>query len=284
MKFVTFLHNGRETVGVLSADDRLIHPLTGFGGMISLISGYNGEGFDALTKGEGIPVGSVRLMAPIPHPHHDIICIGMNYLEHALESCRYKGIEYKKPENPLYFSKRVNRCTAPGEDIPAHADLTQKLDYEAELAVVIGKRCDHVSRQDAFDHIFGYTILNDISAREVQNGHGGQYYFGKSLDGFTPMGPWIVSADEFEAPPCLAVRSRVNGELRQDGNTSDFIFDIPFLISQLSSGIVLEPGDIIATGTPSGVGMGFTPPRFLQPGDTVVCEIEGIGRISNTVR
>ncbi|HHY52750.1 MAG TPA: fumarylacetoacetate hydrolase family protein [Clostridiales bacterium] len=284
MKFATFLFQGREAVGVISPDEQQIYPLTGVPDMIGLISAYRGESFDALSKDLPLPLTEVKLLAPIPHPRHDLICVGMNYLEHALESARFKRIEFKKSPNPLYFSKRVGRCPATGEDIPAHTNLTQELDYEAELAVVIGKRCDRVSPEDVWDYVFGYTILNDVSARDLQRGHGGQYYFGKSLDGFAPMGPWIVTADEFGPNPHLAVRSRVNGELRQNGNTREFLYDIPFLVSQLSSGFVLEPGDIIATGTPSGVGMGFQPPKFLSPGDVVECEIEGIGKLVNTIR
>jgi 2-keto-4-pentenoate hydratase/2-oxohepta-3-ene-1,7-dioic acid hydratase in catechol pathway len=284
MKFATYLFEEKEAVGALSGDEQLIYPLTDAADMLSLISTYGGESFDALSKGQPIPLGDVKLLAPIPYPRHDLICVGMNYLEHALESTRFKGIEYKKAPNPLYFSKRVGRCTATGEDIPAHADITQELDYEAELAVVIGKRCDHVSPEDVWDCVFGYTILNDVSARDIQRGHGGQYYFGKSLEGFAPMGPWIVTADEFGPSPHLSVRCWVNGELRQNSNTQEFLYNIPFLISQLSSGFVLEPGDIIATGTPSGAGIGFQPPKFLSPGDVVECEIEGIGKIVNTVR
>ncbi len=284
MKFATFMLQGREAVGVLSTDEQLIYPLAGIGDMIGLISSYGGESMDALPKEQPVPLEEVRLMAPIPHPPHDLICVGMNYLEHALESARFKGIKFKKTPNPLYFSKRVGRCTATGDEIPAYPHLTKQLDYEVELAVVIGKRCRDVTPQEAMDYVFGYTILNDVSSRDVQGSHGGQYYFSKSLEGFAPMGPWIVTADEIGLSPQLGVRSRVNGELRQNGNTKEFLYDIPFLISQLSSGFVLEPGDIIATGTPSGVGMGFHPPKFLSPGDVVECEIEGIGKLVNTVR
>ena len=243
-------------------------------------AGWDGS---PLLEEAGIPLDSVKLAAPIPHPRHDILCIGQNYLAHAIESFKFKGLEYQKPSHPVYFTKRVNRAVADGECIPAHADITSQLDYEAELAVVIGKRCDHVKPEDVFAHIFGYTIVNDVSARDLQYAHS-QYAFGKSLDGFAPMGPWIVTADEIPAPPALRIGTRVNGEVRQDSNTGDFIFDIPYMISELSGGIVLEPGDIVITGTPSGVGMGFTPPRFLKSGDVVECEIEKIGTLRNTVR
>jgi 2-keto-4-pentenoate hydratase/2-oxohepta-3-ene-1,7-dioic acid hydratase in catechol pathway len=209
--------------------------------------------------------------------------VGQNYTAHALEGARYAGKEWTKPDWPVYFSKRVDRCVAPGGVIPAHADITSELDYEAELAVIIGKTASKVKPGDVFSHIFGYTVANDVSARDIQHNHV-QYTFGKGLDGFAPMGPWIATVDEFAVPPRLNVKTRVNGEPRQDANTSDFIFDIPRLISELSSGITLEPGDILITGTPAGVGMGFQPPKFLRPGDEIECEIEGIGILRNVVR
>ncbi|MCD8140259.1 MAG: fumarylacetoacetate hydrolase family protein [Planctomycetaceae bacterium] len=291
MKFATYTGpDNRERVGALSDDDAKIIPLEDAGlpawDMRGLIEAWSDAVRHALLPllagGKGVPLNSVKLDAPIPHPRHDILCIGQNYLEHALESARYKGVEYKKPEYPMYFSKRVDRAVGPGGVIPAHDDITDKLDYEAELAVVIGKRCDHLRPEDAYSHIFGYTIVNDVSARDIQLNHV-QFMFGKGLDGFTPMGPWIVTADEFATPPDLLVSCFVNGEKRQAANTSEFIFDIPFMLSQLSAGMALEPGDILITGTPSGVGMGFQPPRFLHKGDVVECRIEGIGSLVNTV-
>jgi 2-keto-4-pentenoate hydratase/2-oxohepta-3-ene-1,7-dioic acid hydratase in catechol pathway len=231
---------------------------------------------------DGLPLARVELQAPIPHPRHDILCVGQNYRAHAIESARYEGKEWKQPDWPVYFSKRVDRCVAPDGRIPAHAGITSRLDYEAELAVIVGKTASRVKPGDVFKHIFGYTIANDVSARDIQMNHV-QWIFGKGLDGFAPLGPWIATADEIPAPPRLAIRTRVNGEIRQDSNTGDFIFDIPRLISELSSGITLEPGDILITGTPSGVGMGFNPPKFLKPGDSVECEIEGIGVLRNVV-
>ena len=176
------------------------------------------------------------------------------------------------------------RAVPDGGFIEAHTDLVQKLDYECELAVVLGKDAKDVPAGQTKDYVFGYTILNDVSARDVQTAHK-QWYFGKSLDGFTPMGPCIVTADEFDTyPPALPIRSRVNGELRQDSNTKLQIFDIDHVIHELSQGMTLKAGTIIATGTPAGVGMGMDPPQFLHPGDTVQCEIEGIGTLTNTVR
>lgn len=291
MKFITYIDkDGADRLGVLTADGAGMHPLADLGifcsGMTEFIASYD-ETIVARLRAKiavpGVPLAEVMLAAPIPYPRHDILCIGQNYLGHAIESAKFRGKEYTKPAYPTYFAKRVNRAVAPEGTIAAHADITAQLDYEVELAVVIGSRCDHVRPEEAFDHIFGYTIVNDISARDLQNRHGGQYTFGKSLDDSTPMGPWLVTRDEFASPPHLRVRTWVNGELRQDGNTSDFIFDIPRLISELSTGIVLEPGDILITGTPAGVAMGFQPPRFIKAGDVVECEVEGIGRLRNTV-
>ena len=291
MKFVTFIDAAQtELVGVVHND--AIHPLGKLGfsypDMLSLIADYTPETGKAIaakaaTAGTGIPVAEAKLQAPIPRPRHDILCIGQNYLLHALEAARYKGVEYVKPDHPTYFSKRVGLPVGHGGFIPAHRDATSKLDYESELAVVIGKRMDHVAPDKVFDYIFGYTIVNDVSARDRQNNHA-QYTFGKGMDGFAPMGPWIVTIDEFKSPPHLQIKTRVNGEERQNSNTNDFIFDLPYLLSELSLGMALEPGDILITGTPSGVGMGFNPPKFIGPGDVVECEIEGIGVLRNTVQ
>ena len=289
MKFATFFEGREELVGVVRGE--AVHALSALGfpfqDMLELIAAYTPAlGRDISAKadadGKGVPLSGVRLQAPIPRPRHDILCIGQNYLAHALEGARYHGKEYVKPDHPVYFSKRVGLPVGQDGFIPAHADATSKLDYEAELAVVIGKRMDHVAPEKVFEHIFGYTVVNDVSARDRQKDHS-QYTFGKSMDGFAPMGPWIVTIDEFPAPPRLNVRSRVNGEERQNSNTADFIFDIPRLLSELSLAIALEPGDILITGTPAGVGMGFSPPRFLKAGDTVECEVEGIGVLRNTV-
>lgn len=291
MKFLNYVTDDGGCLGVLAGNGESVVPLADLGfdfrDMTDLIARYETEVAPVIADRlagvpVGIPLGEIVFDAPIPHPRHDLLSVGLNYREHAMESARYKGIEYKPPPHPVYFSKRVNRAVGHEGGIPAHADVTQKLDYEAELAVVIGKRCDHVCAGDVFGHVFGYTIVNDVSARDVQVAHV-QYTFGKGMDGFAPMGPWIATRDEFRDPPHLAVKTRVNGELRQNSNTSEFIFDIPYLVSELSAAITLEPGDIIITGTPSGVGLGFQPPRFLKVSDRVECEIEGIGILANTV-
>ena len=230
-----------------------------------------------------IPYKTSIRRSPIPFPDQDIICLGINYAAHAEESARFKKEAFERDRKyPVYFSKRVNEAVPDGGSVPSHGDLTQQLDYEAELAVVLCRDARNVPAEKAFEYIFGYTILNDISAREVQTLHK-QWYFGKSLDGFTPMGPWIVTKDEFEEPPVLPIRSYVNGELRQNSDTGMLMFSIAQIIEELSSGMTIRAGSIISTGTPAGVGMGFTPPNFLKKGDVVTCEIEGIGRLTNTI-
>ena len=204
-------------------------------------------------------------------------------MAHAEESARYKK-EAFGGERPfaVYFSKRVSEATGTGAEIPSHKELVQDLDYEAELAVIIGKDAKNVPVSEVKNYIFGYTVINDVSARTLQTRHK-QWYFGKSLDGFLPMGPCIVTTEEFPYPPRLSIQSRVNGELRQDSSTELMIFGIDHVVSELSAGMTLKAGTIIATGTPAGVGMGFDPPRFLKPGDVVECSIEGIGTLVNRV-
>ena len=228
------------------------------------------------------PVEEIRIVSPIPEPDQDIICLGINYMDHAAESARFQKEEFARPEKAIYFSKRVNRTNDPDGIIPAHKNLTNQLDYEAELAVIIKKDAKDVKPEEVKDYIFGYTIMNDVSAREVQTEHK-QWYFGKSLDGFTPLGPCIMTADSTAFPPVLKLQSKVNGELRQDSNTGLFIHGIEEVICELTKGMTLKAGTIIATGTPAGVGMGFVPPKFLKTGDVVECIIEGIGTLKNTV-
>ncbi len=204
-------------------------------------------------------------------------------MAHAEESARYKKESFGGERTyAVYFSKRVNEAVADGGEIPSYKNLMESLDYEVELAVIIGKDAKNVSKEEAFEYVFGYTIMNDVSAREIQTRHK-QWYFGKSLDGFTPMGPWIVTEDQFERPPVLTIRSYINNELRQNSSTGLLIFDIAHVIHELSQGMTLKAGTIIAMGTPAGVGMGFDPPRFLTTGDKVCCEIEGIGKIVNYI-
>lgn len=230
------------------------------------------------------PLRDMTLLAPIETPRQDIICLGLNYEEHVDESMRFKRMAAAGADRaPTYFSKRVARATGDGAPIPYDPLCTRQLDYEVELAVIIGASARNVKASDVHKHIFGYTILNDVTARDVQKRHG-QWFFGKSADGYAPMGPCIVTADEAGYPPKLTIQSRVNGELRQNCSTERFLFDIDYVVAELSSMMTLMPGTIISTGTPGGAGMGFDPPHFLQPGDEVACTIEGIGTLTNKVQ
>jgi len=232
----------------------------------------------------GIALADVELLAPIPEPSHDIICLGLNYKSHDREVPEAFAKEKLQERTvPVYFSKRVNKAVAPDGFIDGHFNIVDSLDYECELAVIIGKDTKDVEEKDAADYIFGYTIINDVSARNVQTTHK-QWYFGKSLDDFAPMGPCIVTAEDFDFPPALDIRCRVNGELRQNSNTKHLVHSIAFIISELSKGMTLKAGTIIATGTPGGVGIGMNPPKFLKSGDVIECEIEGIGTLTNTVK
>lgn len=288
MKLITYRFRDAEHVGVLTGDGAHVAPLP-FADMNALIDSASLSQLRTLAAqaeeaGAVIPMDQVTLLAPIPRPRQDVLCLGMNYKAHEAEAARYDADAFTK-EKPVavYFSKRVNEAVAPGGDIPRHAGLVEKLDYEVELAVILGKDARDVPAENAADYIFGYTIVNDVSARDLQTGHK-QWYFGKSLDGFTPMGPCITTADEIPFPPALEISAQVNGEPRQHSNTRLLITGIGEILEELSSGMTLLPGTIIATGTPAGVGMGFDPPRFLKTGDTVACTIEGIGTLTNTVR
>jgi 2-keto-4-pentenoate hydratase/2-oxohepta-3-ene-1,7-dioic acid hydratase in catechol pathway len=230
-----------------------------------------------------VPVAEARVLAPIPRPAKNVFCVGRNYAEHIAEGARAQRIAADLPEFPVFFSKPPTAVIGPGDAIPVQLEVSTKMDYEVELAVVIGKRGRNIRASEAFDHVFGYTIVNDVSARDLQRRHGGQFLKGKGLDGSCPMGPAIVTKDAIADPGQLAIRLWVNGELRQDGNSRDMIFPIAELIASLSEGITLEPGDLLATGTPSGVGYAMSEPQFLKAGDVVTCEIEGIGQLVNPV-
>jgi len=293
MKLLTYQYNGSEAVGVLTGTGDTILPITalglGYDSMDALIRHVAEEELAALRTAafappvDGIPYDAVVKTAPIPEPRQDVICLGYNYLDHVNESGAIQEAALSDaPAHPIYFSKRVNRAVPDGGQIRSRPELDEQLDYEAELAVIIGRDAKNVPAEQAADYIFGYTIVNDISARTLQVRHG-QFYFGKSLDDFTPMGPWIVTADEVDFPPKLALRSFVNGELRQNSNTEHMLFSIAYIIAELSAGMTLKAGTIIATGTPAGVGAALNPPQFLKAGDVVECVIQGIGRLRNTV-
>ena len=291
MKVLTYMQGGHKAVGILKKNGQEVVPVNYLGcglvNMTEFIASMTEDKMQKLEKNaelmDGIPMEEVRLLSPIVHPKQDVICLGINYYAHAEEAARFHDEAFggERPQ-PIYFSKRVNRAVGDGEPIDGHFDIVDSLDYEAELAVIIGKDAKNVAEADAYVYVFGYSVLNDVSARNLQTSHK-QWYFGKSLDGFCPMGPYIVTADEISYPPGLPIRSIVNGEFRQNSNTRLLIFDIGYVLEELSAGMTLKAGTILSMGTPAGVGMGFTPPRFLQEGDQVICEIEGIGRLSNRI-
>ncbi|MED2973630.1 fumarylacetoacetate hydrolase family protein [Fictibacillus sp. B-59209] len=226
----------------------------------------------------GLDDPDLQWLAPIPRPAKNIFCVGKNYKDHAIEM----GSEADIPEHVMIFSKAPTSVIGHGAGIPRHKGITEELDYEGELAVVIGKIGIGIPAEEAMDYVFGYTIINDVTARDLQKRHK-QFLIGKSLDGSCPMGPCIVPKEYLGDPHELKLITKVNGEVRQDGHTKDFIFTIPEIIKALSAGTTLEPGDIIATGTPAGVGKGFKPPRLLNSGDQVEITVEGIGTLSNEV-
>ena len=227
-------------------------------------------------------LSDIQLAAPIPRPRKNIMCLGWNYAEHAKETALIRGQDTKAPEYPVIFTKAPTTVNSPYGNIIIDPQVSVEIDWEAELAVIIGNGGKNISEEDAMSHVFGYTVLNDVSARDLQSRHK-QFFKGKSVDGYCPMGPWIVTADEIKDPQQLVVRLRVNGITKQEGNTSMMVFPISTIIATLSKGMTLEPGDIIATGTPSGVGFARNPPEFLKAGDVMETEIEGIGILRNVV-
>jgi 2-keto-4-pentenoate hydratase/2-oxohepta-3-ene-1,7-dioic acid hydratase in catechol pathway len=227
--------------------------------------------------------GTTTLMAPIPRPHRNVFCVGRNYMDHVAEGDRTRGITNSElPKFPQFFTKAPDTVIAPDDWIPPHTGTTQWLDYEVELAVIIGTEGADISREDALSHVFGWTIGNDVTGRDLQRRYG-QWFKGKSLDRSCPLGPWIVPADELDALN-TGIRCFVNGEKRQDSHTSKMIFDVKEIIHQLSIGFTLKPGDVIISGTPEGVGYAMVPPQTLKPGDVIRCEIDGIGSLTNTIK
>jgi 2-keto-4-pentenoate hydratase/2-oxohepta-3-ene-1,7-dioic acid hydratase in catechol pathway len=228
------------------------------------------------------PLEEIRWLAPIPRPRKNIVCLGLNYMNHLLETSRPLQREAKMPEVPIFFTKAPTTVSGPRDVIPWDRSVTEQVDYEAELGVVLGVDGKNIPRGRSLEHVFGYTVVNDVSARDLQYRHK-QWFKGKSLDGFCPMGPCIVTADEFGDPQRKRLSLRINGETRQDATTGDMIFAVDAIIEILSRGMLLEAGDIIATGTPEGVGLGRIPPAYLNDGDLVETEIEGIGTLRNRV-
>jgi 2-keto-4-pentenoate hydratase/2-oxohepta-3-ene-1,7-dioic acid hydratase in catechol pathway len=289
MKLVAFADGERVALGRVGDDDVTVHDLGSVVGDRTLLEVVDEwEHLEpAIAAATGLPVvAAPRLLAPIPRPRRNLFAVGKNYREHVREFglSGYDGPDRSEdvPAAPVVFSKVTTAVTGPFDDIAPHPAVTSELDYEAELAIIIGRGGRAIPREQALDHVWGYTIVNDVTARDLQRDHR-QWLLGKSLDTFAPMGPWVVTADEVGDPTSLVVSCTVNGEPRQKAPVADLIFDIPELVRVISAGISLLPGDIIATGTPAGVGIGFDPPRFLAPGDVVECAVTGLGALRNTV-
>jgi 2-keto-4-pentenoate hydratase/2-oxohepta-3-ene-1,7-dioic acid hydratase in catechol pathway len=291
MKFATLQVSNHQFVALVDADTHRYWPVQ------DLIPGFVGDAVDLVSQfaslrgklkpvGEGKALADATVLAPILNPRRNIFCIGKNYHEHAAEFSK-SGFDTGakagelSPDAPNIFTKPASTIIGPGAKVPSHPGVTEQLDYEAELVVVIGKAGRGIKKAAAYDHVFGYMIANDFTARDLQKLHR-QWFLGKSLDGFCPSGPYLVSADEVDLDTMI-VRSWINDELRQNARVSQLIFDIPTLIETISAGITLQPGDMIATGTPAGVGIGFNPPRFLKSGDRMRIEITGLGVLENEV-
>ena len=287
MKLVTYLWGSHVSIGAV--DERGVIDLAAIApDMLSLIAAGS-VGLDRAralfaSASTPIPIGSVTLLAPIPKPHRNIMCLGLNYAAHAKESAEARGREYKPPAqaHPVFFTKATHTINRHEGVIPFDPTVSEQIDWEAELGVIIGRSGKDIPLEEAYDHVFGYTCINDVSARDLQANHS-QFFKGKSLDGACPMGPWIITADEIPDPHQLHVTCRVNGVVKQHASTDVMIFHIPDIIAILSRGMTLDAGDIIATGTPSGVGFARKPPEFLKPGDVVEVEIEKIGVLRNRV-
>jgi len=285
MKIGLFLHEGRRALGVVEPDGRSVRlDTTGLDDVRALMAG---DSRAVLKLGPVRPLAGLTYLPPVT-PARNIFCVGKNYAQHAKEfnqsgfDATSKGKDAHIDEFAAIFTKAPTCLIGHGAEIDSHPAVTQQVDYEAELAVIIGKDAKSVPRERAYDIVWGYAVCNDVTARDLQQAHR-QWFVGKSFDTFCPLGPWITTADEVD-PENLNLECRVNGELRQQANTSDLIFDIPSLIQTLSAGMRLLPGDVIATGTPAGVGIGFDPPRFLRAGDVVEISIGGLGTLSNRVK
>jgi 2-keto-4-pentenoate hydratase/2-oxohepta-3-ene-1,7-dioic acid hydratase in catechol pathway len=283
LRIATFVHDGLQRVGQVQADGHsaTLFEMDGTRGVLGLIERVAaGGGQPAL--GPVVPLAPSALRAPLPLPRRNLFCVGRNYHAHAreLRETVFKDNAQAVDTWPIVFTKVPECVIGPGAAVQLPVAISRQIDYEAELLVVIGRGGRNIGRAEALSHVYGYTIVNDVTARDVQMRHG-QWDLGKSFDTFCPMGPWIVTADELDGTD-TRVRCWVNGELRQDARTTDLIFDLPTLIETCSRGITLYPGDVIATGTPAGVGMGLKPPRWLEHGDVVRIEIDGIGTLENS--
>lgn len=290
MRIAAYVQDQQRRVGIVSEDGLTVQALEvpteiAHLGVLGLIESHGETSqIGSLKRGSATPIDSVQLLAPIPRPRRNIFCVGRNYHAHAqeLSGSVFKSNNADPAAWPIVFTKVPETVIAHGDEVILPAGITEQIDYEAELAIIIGKGGKNITQADALNHVWGYTIVNDVTARDVQMRHQ-QWDLGKSFDTFCPMGPWAVTADSFNATD-TRVRCWVNDELRQEGHTRDLIFDLPTLIETCSRGITLYPGDVIATGTPAGVGMGFNPPRYLKSGDRVRITIDGIGTLENAFR
>ena len=286
MRLVTYRHQGQTRVGVVLGD-QVADVSSVAPDMNSLIQGGQQALDDARRAGDRgarTPLSEAQLLAPIPRPLKNVFCLGLNYREHVAEGAA-AGVRSSAdaPEYPVWFTKPATAVTGPYDDIPIEPRISTQYDWEVELAVVIGRGARHVAKDKAYDYVHSYTIFNDFSVRDLQRRHGGQWFKGKSWDKGSPMGPWLITPDELGDPEKLQVICRVNGVVKQDSNTAMMIFDIPTQIADITEVLTLEPGDIISTGTPSGVGFARKPPEFLKNGDVMETEIEKIGVLRNRI-
>ncbi len=286
MKFATVKNQDITYPCLIDADKNQFWPIAELvpsfdGNMNQLVHDFAALRDQLTPTGPGHDLGQATLLAPVPRPRRNLFCVGRNYHAHAkeLSASVFKDSNKKPDAWPIVFTKVPECVVGPGDQVMLPGDISTQIDYEAELALIIGKAGKNIARETAMEYVFGYTIVNDVTARDVQMRHQ-QWDMGKSFDTFCPMGPWIITADEFDAS-ATRVRCWVNEQLRQDALTSDLIFDLPTLIETCSRGITLYPGDIIATGTPAGVGMGMDPPQFLRHGDQVRIQIDGLGMLQN---
>ncbi len=287
MKFITFERNGEARPGAWLGDGGILDLSDVADDLVGFIQGGDAAMAEARRMAAAgvpvIPAEGARLLAPIPRPRKNVFCVGRNYVEHVAEGARAMGTQQKLPEVPQFFTKAPTTVNAPGEPVRLDPGLTRLLDYEVELAVVIGRTGRDIPKARAYEHVFGYTIANDVTARDLQRRHD-QWFKGKSLDTTLPLGPWIVDAEEIGDPTTLELSLTVNGQERQRATASMMIFDIPAIIASLSAGLTLEAGDVIATGTPSGVGFAMDPPQGLKDGDVVVATIDRIGELVSPIK
>ncbi|MCD6436509.1 MAG: fumarylacetoacetate hydrolase family protein [Clostridiales bacterium] len=279
MKFITFNYNDTRKIGKL--EDNMVYEILNHSSMLDVIN--EGNLSSLKFSKETYKLDDIELLSPIPNPRRNIICIGKNYIEHAMELKDKISRDVEIPDYPMYFSKFVNETVGMNGEVFSYSDEYKSLDYEVELAIIIGKKGKNIKKDDVKNYIFGYAIGNDLSMRELQTKHY-QWNKGKSLDTHTAIGPAIVTVDEISYPPVLDIKAYVNDELRQSSSTKNLIFNINYIISDFSKNTTLLPGDIIFTGTPAGVGMGFSPTKYLFPGDVVKCEIEKIGKLINYIK